>query len=263
MRERMRWGRVPEPSTWRRLAPRRALATMRPTGIWGCGWPHPGTRRIRRREDRDPGPPRGERVLGQGRDERRSRVSPGRSPTRASSRPASSARRSGRRRSTCASSTEFERTRQTADVALEGRDVPRLVLPELNDIHVGEFEGGLLETYRAWARDRSPVEIPRRRREPRRGRRALRPRLPAGARAARGDRARRRARAPDPLRPARDRGHRAASRGRERRLRDSLPPDAAPTSSTPSSAWSSGSWTRSGGPSSRTGYRLIAGSARR
>jgi broad specificity phosphatase PhoE len=56
--------------------------------------------------------------------------------------------------------TEFERTRQTADVALEGRDVPRRVVPELNDIHVGEFEGGLLETYRAWARDRSPVEIP-------------------------------------------------------------------------------------------------------
>lgn len=56
--------------------------------------------------------------------------------------------------------TEFERTRQTADVALEGRDVPRLVVRELNDINVGEFEGGLLETYRAWARDRSPVEIP-------------------------------------------------------------------------------------------------------
>jgi 2,3-bisphosphoglycerate-dependent phosphoglycerate mutase len=56
--------------------------------------------------------------------------------------------------------TEFERTRQTADIALAGRDIPRLVVPELNDIHVGEFEGGLLETYRAWARDRSPVEIP-------------------------------------------------------------------------------------------------------
>jgi alpha-ribazole phosphatase len=56
--------------------------------------------------------------------------------------------------------TEFERTRQTAEVALEGRNVPRLVVPELNDINVGEFEGGLLETYRAWARDRSPVELP-------------------------------------------------------------------------------------------------------
>jgi broad specificity phosphatase PhoE len=56
--------------------------------------------------------------------------------------------------------TEFERTRQTADLALAGRDVPRLVVPELNDIRVGDFEGGLLEAYRAWARERSPVEVP-------------------------------------------------------------------------------------------------------
>jgi broad specificity phosphatase PhoE len=56
--------------------------------------------------------------------------------------------------------TEFERTRQTADLALAGREVPRLVVPELNDIRVGDFEGGLLETYRAWARERSPVEVP-------------------------------------------------------------------------------------------------------
>jgi broad specificity phosphatase PhoE len=56
--------------------------------------------------------------------------------------------------------TEFERTRQTADLALEGRDVPRLVVRELNDINVGSFEGGLLEAYRAWARENSPIEIP-------------------------------------------------------------------------------------------------------
>jgi broad specificity phosphatase PhoE len=56
--------------------------------------------------------------------------------------------------------TEFERTRRTADLALNGRDVPRLVVPELNDIHVGEFEGGPLEVYRAWARERTPVEVP-------------------------------------------------------------------------------------------------------
>ena len=56
--------------------------------------------------------------------------------------------------------TEFERTKQTADLALEGRAVPRLVVPELNDIRVGEFEGGPLETYRAWARERSPIEVP-------------------------------------------------------------------------------------------------------
>ena len=56
--------------------------------------------------------------------------------------------------------TEFARTRETADLALAGRDVPRLVVPELNDIRVGDFEGGPLEAYRAWARERSPVEVP-------------------------------------------------------------------------------------------------------
>jgi broad specificity phosphatase PhoE len=47
--------------------------------------------------------------------------------------------------------TEFERTRQTADLALEGRDVPRLVVPDLNDPRYGRYEGELLESYRAWA----------------------------------------------------------------------------------------------------------------
>jgi broad specificity phosphatase PhoE len=56
--------------------------------------------------------------------------------------------------------SEFARTHETAEIALAGRDVPRLVVPELNDIRVGEFEGGPLETYRAWARDRSPVAVP-------------------------------------------------------------------------------------------------------
>lgn len=56
--------------------------------------------------------------------------------------------------------TEFDRTQQTADLALEGRDVPRLVVPELNDIRVGEFEGGALDAYRVWARERSPIEVP-------------------------------------------------------------------------------------------------------
>jgi broad specificity phosphatase PhoE len=56
--------------------------------------------------------------------------------------------------------TEFERTRRTADLALAGRAVPRLVVPELNDIRVGQFEGGPLDVYRTWARERSPVEVP-------------------------------------------------------------------------------------------------------
>ncbi len=47
--------------------------------------------------------------------------------------------------------TEFERTRQTADLALAGRDIPRLVVPELNDPLYGDCEGGALEDYRSWA----------------------------------------------------------------------------------------------------------------
>lgn len=56
--------------------------------------------------------------------------------------------------------TEFERTQKTADIALEGRDVPRLVVPELNDINVGTFEGGPLEIYLRWARTASPLDVP-------------------------------------------------------------------------------------------------------
>ena len=47
--------------------------------------------------------------------------------------------------------SEFERTRQTADVALADREIPRLVVPELNDPRYGRFEGGALEEYRGWA----------------------------------------------------------------------------------------------------------------
>ena len=46
--------------------------------------------------------------------------------------------------------TEFPRTHQTAELALEGRNVPRLVLAELDDPDYGEFEGGSLAEYRAW-----------------------------------------------------------------------------------------------------------------
>jgi broad specificity phosphatase PhoE len=56
--------------------------------------------------------------------------------------------------------TEFERTRKTADIVLQGRGVRRLVVPELNDINVGKFEGGPLETYLAWARTASPLDVP-------------------------------------------------------------------------------------------------------
>ncbi len=54
--------------------------------------------------------------------------------------------------------TEFRRTRETADIALEGRDVSRLVVPELNDIRFGSFEGGLLSAYRSWASTAGPAD---------------------------------------------------------------------------------------------------------
>jgi broad specificity phosphatase PhoE len=57
--------------------------------------------------------------------------------------------------------SEFERAKQTADLALAGRDVPRLVLPELNDVRFGRFEGGALADYRVWAAANEPtVEAP-------------------------------------------------------------------------------------------------------
>jgi broad specificity phosphatase PhoE len=54
--------------------------------------------------------------------------------------------------------SEFQRAQETAGLALEGRDVPRIVVPELNDIRFGEFEGRLLADYRAWARAHGPED---------------------------------------------------------------------------------------------------------
>lgn len=55
----------------------------------------------------------------------------------------------------------FQRARETADLALAGRDVPRLVLAELNDVRFGRFEGGTLAAYREWAAANEPtVEAP-------------------------------------------------------------------------------------------------------
>jgi broad specificity phosphatase PhoE len=47
--------------------------------------------------------------------------------------------------------SEFERARRTAELALAGREVPFEVWPELNDPRFGSFEGGALDDYRAWA----------------------------------------------------------------------------------------------------------------
>ena len=49
--------------------------------------------------------------------------------------------------------TRFGRTRETAEVALEGRDVPLLEEPLLDDIDVGALEGRTIDDYRAWKRE--------------------------------------------------------------------------------------------------------------
>lgn len=50
------------------------------------------------------------------------------------------------------------RTQQTLDLALVQRAVPRLVVPELDEIDFGSFDGGLLAAYRAWAGSHAPDE---------------------------------------------------------------------------------------------------------
>jgi probable phosphoglycerate mutase len=51
----------------------------------------------------------------------------------------------------------MERSRETAEIALQGRSIPRVELAELNDIRFGEFEGGPLSKYRAWASAHDPT----------------------------------------------------------------------------------------------------------
>jgi probable phosphoglycerate mutase len=47
--------------------------------------------------------------------------------------------------------TELVRTQETLELALAGHDVPRIVLPELNEIGFGRYDGGPLTEYQAWA----------------------------------------------------------------------------------------------------------------
>jgi broad specificity phosphatase PhoE len=56
--------------------------------------------------------------------------------------------------------TEFPRTHETADLVLGEREVPRLVLAELNDPFYGEFEGRALSDYRGWAATHGPHDVP-------------------------------------------------------------------------------------------------------
>ena len=55
--------------------------------------------------------------------------------------------------------TRFPRTRETAEIALDGRDVRVEVEPLLDDIDVGELDGRPIDEYRAWKRAH-PRDVP-------------------------------------------------------------------------------------------------------
>jgi 2,3-bisphosphoglycerate-dependent phosphoglycerate mutase len=46
--------------------------------------------------------------------------------------------------------TRFPRTRETAEIAVSGREVPFVVEPLLDDVDVGNLEGAAVAEYRAW-----------------------------------------------------------------------------------------------------------------
>jgi broad specificity phosphatase PhoE len=56
--------------------------------------------------------------------------------------------------------SELQRAVETADEALRGRGVPRVVLPDLNDPLYGPYEGSELEQYRTWASQARSSDTP-------------------------------------------------------------------------------------------------------
>ena len=55
-------------------------------------------------------------------------------------------------------SSELLRTQETLSLALGSRDIATIVVPELDEIDFGGFDGGSLEAYRAWAAAADPAE---------------------------------------------------------------------------------------------------------
>jgi broad specificity phosphatase PhoE len=56
--------------------------------------------------------------------------------------------------------TRFPRTRETLDLLLPDGLPARQVIPELDDIDVGDLEGGSIDAWRAWRRGRGLDESP-------------------------------------------------------------------------------------------------------
>jgi len=59
-----------------------------------------------------------------------------------------------------AMTSRLARTQETLALALDGRDLPTVVADELDEIHFGDFDGGSLDTYRAWAAAHPPDDPP-------------------------------------------------------------------------------------------------------
>ena len=76
----------------------------------------------------------------------------------ARTRRASSAASSVRSSFELAITSRFPRAQRTAEIALAGRGVPEVVVPELDDIAVGELEGKTIAEYREWKRGRARSE---------------------------------------------------------------------------------------------------------
>ena len=53
--------------------------------------------------------------------------------------------------------TELRRTQETLELVLDRREVARIVVPELNEIDFGSFDGGPLDAYRSWAATEPPT----------------------------------------------------------------------------------------------------------
>ena len=75
---------------------------------------------------------------------------------RASTRPVLSASSSRAKTSVSVSRRSFGERRKPSRWLSKGRDVARIVVPELNEIHFGSFDGGLLSAYREWAGAEAP-----------------------------------------------------------------------------------------------------------
>ena len=56
--------------------------------------------------------------------------------------------------------SRLARTQETLALALDGRGIPVVIAQELDEIHFGSFDGGPLDTYRAWAASHPPDEPP-------------------------------------------------------------------------------------------------------